>query len=324
MSLGNPDRPVGGIAVRPPDGVDLRPLARDDLGDAVALAREGRSVPSLADVAPLRERYDALMNDADTVAFLATAEGAAAGVAVMQLRRRLNYATFEGWLSDLWVTPGAGGRGIEGALLQAVVAEWELRGGHRILAQVHAVVPGRREALAAAGFEEAFLDFELSPVIPPERRDAAGLSIRPVGPQDADAVTRLIAEFGPRRSPVPDRMEAVLRTYSAHVRDVEAGRAASVVAELDGTTVGVCALEWQRPFWTTDLHAWIADLVVTEPMRGRGIGRALMEAALATSAGAGAVAVGLETGEQRVSAHALYRSMGFAEPGRTWVLHRDG
>ena len=87
--------------------------------------------------------------------------------------------------------------------------------------------------------------------------------------------------------------------------------------------MGVCTLEWQRPFWTADLHAWIADLVVTEPMRGRGIGRALMDAALGAASGAGAAAVSLESGEQRASAHALYRSMGFAEPGQTWVLRRD-
>jgi GNAT superfamily N-acetyltransferase len=118
-------------------------------------------------------------------------------------------------------------------------------------------------------------------------------------------------------------MEAVLRTFAAHARDVEAGRSASIVAELEGTTVGVCTLEWQRPFWTTELHAWVADLVVTEPMRGRGIGRALLESAVRAVAEAGAARVSLESGQQRRSAHALYRSMGFSEPGRTWVLLRE-
>ncbi len=323
MSLGNPDRPVGGIAVRPPQGVELRPLGRDDLPDAVALARHGRGLAPLPDVAPLRERYDTLLNVVDTVAFLAVAEGSPAGLAILRLRRRLNYATFEGWLSDVWVAPDASDRGIEGALVQAVVAEWQLRGGHRILAPVHDDVPGRREALAASGFEEAFLDFELAPVTAPGTPDVAGLTIRPPAPGDADAVTRLIAEFGPRRSPVPDRMDAVLRTYAAHLRALEAGHLASMVASLDGATVGVCTLEWQRPFWTTELHAWIADLVVTEPMRGRGIGRALMAAALRTAARSGAALVSLESGEHRVSAHGLYRSLGFTEPGRTWVLRRD-
>ncbi len=323
MSLGNPDRPVGGLAVRPPAGVELRPLGRHDLAGAVEMAREARGLPALHDVAPVQERYEGLLGSADTVAFVALADGTASGLAVLHLRRRLNFATFEGWLSDLVVHPSTAGRGIEAALLQALVAEWRLRGGHRILAALHPGEGALREALAAAGFQEAFLDFELSPVIAPEERPVGGLAIRPLSAEDGEAVTRLVAEFGSLRSPVPDRMEAVLRTYAAHVRDVVAGRAASMVADLDGSTVGVCTLEWQRPFWTTDLHAWIPDLVVTEPLRGRGIGRALLTAALRSVADAGAAAVSLESGEQRASAHALYRSMGFAEPGRSWVLRRE-
>ncbi len=323
MSVGNPDRPIGGIAVRPPEGVELRPLGRDDLADAVALAREGRGLAPLTEVGPLRERYEALINSVDTVAFVAVSDATAVGLALLQLRRRLNFATFEGWLSDVWVALAAAGRGIEEALLRAVVAEWRLRGGHRILTPLHREDAGLRAALASEGFEEAFLDFEMAPGRVTEPPGVEGLRIRPLAAGDADTVTRLIAEFGPRRSPVPDRMEAVLRTYAAHVRDVEAGRAASIVAELDGRTVGVCTLEWQRPFWTIDEWAWIPDLVVTEPVRGRGIGRALMAAALNAATDAGAALVTLESGEQRVSAHELYRSLGFTEPGRSWVLRPE-
>jgi GNAT superfamily N-acetyltransferase len=323
MSLGNPDRPIGGLAVRPPAGVELRPLGRDDLATAVTLAREGRGLPALDDLQAVRDRYHALLNSVDTVAFLAVADGEAAGLSVLHLRRRLNFATFEGWLSDLHVRPAAAGRGIEDALLQAVVAEWKLRRGHRVLAPMHGGSAVIRDVLEAAGFEEAFLDFSLSPVAASEPRPMDGLSIRPLSGADGQAVTRLIAEFGPQRSPVPDRMDAVLRTFAAHAREVEAGRAASVVAELDGATVGVLTLEWQHPFWTTELLAWIPDLVVTEPMRGRGIGRALMVSAIATAVNAGAADVSLESGERRVSAHGLYRSLGFSEPGRTWVLRRD-
>jgi GNAT superfamily N-acetyltransferase len=323
MSLGNPERPVGGIAVHPPAGVELRPLGREDLTAAVGLTRDARGLRALDDLDAVRGRYDALLNSVDTIAFLAVAEGEAAGISVLHLRRRLNFATFEGWLSDLHVRPEAAGRGIEDALLQAAVAEWKLRGGHRVLAPFHRGSASVRDALEAAGFEDAFLDFSLAPVAVPDRRPVEGLSIRPVNASDGQAVTRLIAEFGPQRSPVPERMEAVLRTFAAHLREVEAGVAASVVAELEGAPVGVLTLEWQHPFWTTDLHAWIADLVVTEPMRGRGIGRELMVWALATAADAGTANVSLESGERRLSAHGLYRSLGFSEPGRTWVLRRE-
>jgi GNAT superfamily N-acetyltransferase len=118
-------------------------------------------------------------------------------------------------------------------------------------------------------------------------------------------------------------MQAVARTFAAHARDVVAGRAASLVAKLEGITVGVCTLEWQRPFWADELHAWIPDLVVTEPVRGRGIGRAVLVAALRTARDAGADQVRLESGAQREAAHGLYRSMGFVETGHTWVLRLE-
>jgi GNAT superfamily N-acetyltransferase len=321
--LGNPERPVGGLAVRTPPGAELLPLGREDLPTAVALAREARGLPPIDDVARLAGGWDALLNDADTVGFLALQDGVAAGMAVMRLRRRLNFATFEGWISDLAIPVEAPGGPLSAALVGALAAEWRLRGGHRILGSVGPGDDLAREALRGAGFEEGLIDFRLAPIPSDVVADVPGVAVRPVAAGDADAVTRLIAEFGPRRSPVPDRMQAVHRTFAAHVREVEVGRAASIVAELEGVVVGVCTLEWQRPFWADELHAWIPDLVVTEPVRGRGIGRLLLGVALRMGRDAGAAEVRLESGTQRAAAHGLYRSMGFVQTGWTWILRRE-
>ncbi|HEX2195233.1 MAG TPA: GNAT family N-acetyltransferase [Candidatus Limnocylindria bacterium] len=322
MSLGNPERPVGALAVRTPAGIELRPTGRDDLTVAVELAREGRGLGRLPSVDPIRDRYEALVNHPDTAAFVALADGHPTGLAVAHFRRRLNFATFEGWISELYVTAAGSQRGVDRSLVEAVAAEWRLRRGHRLLAAVeHGDEAG---PLEAAGFEEAFLNFRLAPVrAEPKARVPPGLRIRSLGPQDAERVTRLIAEFGPRRSPVPERMDAVLRTFADHVREVEKGTAASRVAEMGGEVIGVCTTHWQLPFWTPEIHAWVADLVVTEPMRGRGVGRALMADALSLARGRGASRVDLESGAQRQAAHSLYRSMGFVDSGRTWVLSRD-
>jgi GNAT superfamily N-acetyltransferase len=320
--LGNPERPVGGLAVRTPPGVELRPLGRADLAAAVLLARDGRGLGRLDDVGRLRQRWDELVGSPDTVGYLAWEGGAPVGIGLMHLRRRLNFATFEGWVPVLHA-PTASPDGVADALVAALVAEWRLRGGHRVLVPVARSDEGPRRVLAAAGFEEGFVDFRLAPVPQLESVDVADLRLRPLAEEDADAVTRLIAEFGPRRSPVPDRMDAVLRTFAAHVRDVAAGSAGSIVAELDGVTVGVCTLEWQRPYWVDEVQAWVPDLVVTEPVRGRGIGRALLVAALRAARDAGATEVRLESGAQRAAAHGLYRSIGFEEIGRTWVLRRE-
>jgi GNAT superfamily N-acetyltransferase len=321
--LGNPDRPVGGLAVRTPPGVELVPLGRDALDAAVDLTRAGRGLAPIADATSLRGRWEALINSPDSVGFLAVADGTPSGLGLMVLRRRLNYATFEGWISELHAPAGADGMEMAAILVQALVAEWRLRGGHRVMGSVPDGDETRRVAVQAAGFEQGLIDFQLRPVVVADDAPPPGLQLRPLTASDADAVTRLIAEFGPRRSPVPDRMDAVLRSFAAHQRDVEAGRAVSIVAELEGMAVGVCTLEWQRPFWSDELHAWIPDLVVTEPVRGRGFGRALLAGALRAARDAGATEVRLESGAQRAAAHGLYRSTGFVAIGHTWMLRRE-
>jgi ribosomal protein S18 acetylase RimI-like enzyme len=321
--LGNPDRPVGGLAVRTPPGVELRPLGRDDLAVATALAREARDLPATPQGELIADRYERLLNDPDVAPFLAVAAGDPAGIGVIQFRRRLNFATFEGWMSELWARPGDGAEAIRQALAEAMVAEWRLRQGHRLLVEVEIGDEARLRTVQALGAEPWMIDYCLAPVSVPVLPLPDGVSLRPVGVDDGDAVTRLIAEFGPQRSPVPDRMEAVLRTFAAHARSVAAGTAGSAVAVLEDVVVGVCTLEWRRPFWDDRLVAWIPDLVVTEPVRGRGIGRALLASALELVAERGAAEAVLESGPNRASAHALYDALGFERTGRTHVLRRD-
>jgi GNAT superfamily N-acetyltransferase len=95
-----------------------------------------------------------------------------------------------------------------------------------------------------------------------------------------------------------------------------------MVAELDGTAVGICSLEWREPFWTEETHAWLPDLIVTERARGRGIGRALMADAVAAAGAHGAAQLSLESGRARTAAHGLYRSGSFDEAGQTYRLLR--
>ena len=320
----NPERPIGAIAVPTPADVELRPIGRDDLVAVVALARELHGHPPLDDATPLQPRLDALIGSADAVPMLATDAGEPAGLGVLQFRRRLNDPTFEGWISDLFVRPTARRRGIGGALLEGLVAEWRLRGSRRLQLKIADSSDAATSALLApAGMGEWMHDFRLRPL--PSTPAAAlpdGVRIRPLEASDGESVTSLIAEFGTKRTPAPERMDAVLRVFAHHAERVQAGEAASTVAEIGGTLVGACTLEWQRPFWTGETHAWLPDLVVTERYRRRGIGRALVADALARAKAARASQLSLETGRTREAAHSLYRSMGFAEAGRTYLLRR--
>ena len=318
MSLGNPDRPVGGLAVPRPEGVELRPFGRDDFADALALARELYGLDSDGDLEPLRPSYEALVNDVDATPFLAIADGDPAGLVVQRFRRRLNHATFEGWISDLVVRERFRGRGIGRALLAAAIAEWRLRGGHQLELEVAYDRIAARALYESAGFEDQGKYFEIGPIRTRDISPADGVEIRPIVDGDFEAVTRLLAELG-RPAPSEEQMPAVGRTYAQHVARSGTG---SLLAVLDGAAVGFISLELRQPFFTVRPQAWIPDLVVTESARGRDIGAALLDAALAEAAERGAYAAALESGHHRAVAHRLYAAAGMSDVGSFFTLKR--
>jgi len=317
MSLGNPERPVGGLAVPRPDGVELRPLGRDDLAKAHALIREMYRLPE-TDAETHRERFDALVGDVDASPFLATADGEPAGLILFRFRRRLNHATFEGWVSEIVVSEPFRRRGIGRMLLAAAIAEWKLRGGHQVMLEVAHGRDAARALYAAANFEDRGKFFEMAPVRVRGVEPGTGVEIRPIRDDDADfeASTRLLAELG-RPSPSEEKLPALRRTYSAHVARPDTG---SMLALLEGVPVGFVSLEFRRPFFLPAPQAWIPDLIVTESARGRRIGAALLEAAFGESASRGAYAVALESGSHRAVAHRLYDTAGMQAVGSYWTL----
>ena len=320
MTLGNPDRPVGGLAVPTPVGIELRPLARDDFTDALALARELYGLDADADVEPHRSAYEALVNDVDATPFLALAEGEAVGLIVHRLRRRLNHATFEGWISDLVVGEPFRGRGVGRALVAAAMAEWRLRGGHQMQLEVGHDRTAARALYEAVGFENMGKYFEIGPVGVRRISPGTGVEIRPITDDDADfdATTRLLAELG-RPAPSEERLPALRRTYAQHVSRSDTG---SLLALLDGTPVGFISLEFRQSFFTASPQAWIPDLIVTDAARGRDIGAALLDGAFAEAIARGAYAAALESGHHRAVAHRLYETAGMRDVGSFLTLQR--
>ncbi len=317
MNLGNPDRAVGGLAVPRPDGVELRPIGREDLADADALVRELYGLPE-ADSEQHRAWFDALVNDVDASPFLAIAEGQPAGLILFRFRRRLNHATFEGWVSELVVRERFRGRGIGRMLLAAAIAESGLRGGHQVTLEVAHGRTAARALYAALGFEERGKYFEMAPVRPRGITPEGGIEIRPIRDEDADfdASTRLLAELG-RPSPSEEKLPALRRTYAAHISRSDTG---SMLGFLDGAAAGFVSLEYRQPFFLPAPQAWIPDLLVTEAARGRKVGAALLDAAFQASSRRGAYAVALESGSHRTVAHGLYERAGMVDVGTFWTL----
>ena len=322
MSAG-PDRPVGGLAVRPPAGVELRPAARDDLDAVLALLAQREAAPAL-EIEPdaAAERWEVFLRSIDSAPFLAIADGEPAGLLLLSFRRRLNFATWEGWVPELVVAARNRRRGIGRALLRVAIEEWRLRGSHRLSVELAPDEDAGRALLLGMGFQDAFLRFSLDPIGPEPKHGThpTSATLRPLREDDFPAATRLVAEMGARRSPLPDRMDAVERSYREIVKR---STDASLLAEWDTAAVGICTVEIRSTLRRSTPEAWIPEIVVTEQSRGQGIGRALLEGSVQAAGKRGAERVALESGPQRATAQSLYRSMGFKPAGSAFTLLRD-
>jgi ribosomal protein S18 acetylase RimI-like enzyme len=74
---------------------------------------------------------------------------------------------------------------------------------------------------------------------------------------------------------------------------------------------GIAVLRFRPAIWTEALECYLAELYVTPERRGRGVGRALMKAAIDVARRQGADHIDLGTSEDDVAARALYESLGF-------------
>jgi ribosomal protein S18 acetylase RimI-like enzyme len=75
---------------------------------------------------------------------------------------------------------------------------------------------------------------------------------------------------------------------------------------------GLAVLRFRPAIWTAALECYLAELYVVASLRGRGLGRALMRAALAEARLRGADRIEVGTSESDVAARALYESLGFS------------
>ena len=115
------------------------------------------------------------------------------------------------------------------------------------------------------------------------------------------AFARLVPQVSSR--PAPGRAE--LAALVADPRTVQ------LVARDGGTIAGTLTLVVYRT--PTGLTSVIEDVVVDEDARGRGIGEALVEAAMAHAVAAGADRISLTSRPEREAANRLYRRLGFEQ-----------
>lgn len=135
-----------------------------------------------------------------------------------------------------------------------------------------------------------------------------GHRTRRAGVADAPVVARLLHEFNAEfgdRTPGP----AVVEPRYAELLAGE--EMAVVLAEREGEgAVGFAQLRLRPSVLTGALDAYLEELYVAPERRGRGIGRALLEAIADLARGLGAAHLDLNTSVDDVAARALYESFG--------------
>lgn len=149
-----------------------------------------------------------------------------------------------------------------------------------------------------------------APRPPPE-----GVRVRQAAVKDFERVAQLLAEIE-RPEITPEKRGLLRGVYERHLAKPETG---SLIAELEGEVVGYVTVEYRDRLNYTTQEAWVADLVVTEAHRARGIGRVLMEAVFREAVTRKAHRVRLESGHHRERAHRFYVSLGMEDAGRFFV-----
>jgi ribosomal protein S18 acetylase RimI-like enzyme len=133
------------------------------------------------------------------------------------------------------------------------------------------------------------------------------LAVRRATAADAAAIGRLLHDFNTEfgdPTPGPDKL-------AERIQQLPAGGDTAVVLGGVGPD-GLAVLRFRPALWSESLECYLAELYVVPPLRGRGLGRSLMNAAMELARGEGANYMDLGTAETDVVARALYESLGFS------------
>jgi ribosomal protein S18 acetylase RimI-like enzyme len=132
--------------------------------------------------------------------------------------------------------------------------------------------------------------------------------VRRATPGDAEAVARLLQDFQEEFDEPSPGVEALTERYEKLIRD----REMTVLLTGDGPD-GFAQVRYRPWVYSSgpNAHSYLEELYVVPDLRGQGIGRTLLEAALETARNEGATHMELGTSEDDEAARALYESVGF-------------
>jgi GNAT superfamily N-acetyltransferase len=134
-------------------------------------------------------------------------------------------------------------------------------------------------------------------------------SVRRATASDAADIGRLLHDFNTEYddlTPGPERLAERIRTLLA------GGDTEVILGATGPGPDGLAVLRFRQAIWADALECYLAELYVVPAQRGRGLGRALMNAAIELARERGCAWMDLGTSDADVVARALYESLGFS------------
>jgi GNAT superfamily N-acetyltransferase len=135
---------------------------------------------------------------------------------------------------------------------------------------------------------------------------SADHAVRRAGPEDAEAIGRLLHDFNTEYDDFTPGAEAIAR----RIRELLESGDVTVVLGGAGPD-GLALMRFRPSLWSETLDCYLEELYVAPDRRGRGLGRAMMEAAMDLAREKGAAYMDLGTAETDTAARALYEKLGF-------------
>jgi ribosomal protein S18 acetylase RimI-like enzyme len=130
--------------------------------------------------------------------------------------------------------------------------------------------------------------------------------VRRATPGDAANVARLLHDFQAEYDEPSPGLEMLEERYSDLIRNKE-----MIVLLVGEGPDGFAQLRFRPWVYSAGLHSYLEELYVVPDLRGNGLGRALLEAAMDTARAEGAEQMELGTSEDDEAARKLYESAGF-------------
>ena len=139
------------------------------------------------------------------------------------------------------------------------------------------------------------------------------MPIRTAQPQDLETVYALMCELEAEELPRP----AFDRMYAENLRNPWIRY---LLAEEEGAVCGLISLHAKEPLHRAARVGEVMELIVAEPWRGRGIGKALLAAAQAEGKAMGCAGLELHSSMGRTAAHAFYQHEGWEKHALFFTL----